>query len=71
MAQDLLSFAANQGYTRYPMIDNVIQPEVSDPVGTKLLNAAFSGAMSVQDALNSLKQNLMALPADRRGSEYK
>ena len=71
MAKDLLAYAATKGYTRYPMIDNVIQPEVSDPVGTKLLNAAFSGAMSVQDALNSLKQALMALPADRRGSEYK
>jgi ABC-type glycerol-3-phosphate transport system substrate-binding protein len=70
MAKDLLAFAADKGYTRYPMIDNVIQPEVSDPVGTKLLNAAFSGAMSVQDALNSLKQALMALPADRRGSTY-
>ncbi len=70
MAQDLLAFAATKGYTRYPMIDNVIQPEVSDPVGTKLLNALFSGAMSVQDALNSLKSALMALPADRRGSTY-
>ena len=30
MAKDLLALAADQGFTRYPMIDNVIQPEVSD-----------------------------------------
>ncbi|HEX8940719.1 MAG TPA: extracellular solute-binding protein [Candidatus Limnocylindrales bacterium] len=71
MAKDLLSFAADKGYTRYPMIDNVIQPEVSDPVGTKILNAAFAGTMTVEAALTNLKQALEQLPADRRGSEYK
>ncbi len=71
MAQELLSYAATKGYTRYPMIDNVIQPEVSDPVGTKILNAMFAGSMSVQDALNNLQQALMQLPPDRRSTEYK
>jgi ABC-type glycerol-3-phosphate transport system substrate-binding protein len=71
MAKDLLAYAADKGYTRYPMIDNVIQPEVSDPVGTKIINAMFAGSMSLQDGLNNLKQALMQLPADRRGSEYK
>jgi raffinose/stachyose/melibiose transport system substrate-binding protein len=70
MAKDLLAFAADEGYTRYPMIDNVMQPEVSD-AGTKVLNAAFGGAMSVDEALTNLKQTLEALPADRRGQEYK
>jgi raffinose/stachyose/melibiose transport system substrate-binding protein len=41
MAKNLLDYAANQGYTRYPMIDNVMQPEVTD-VATKLLNAALA-----------------------------
>lgn len=70
MAKDLLAFAADQGYVRYPMIDNVMQPEVGD-AGTRVLNAAFGGAMSVDDALTNLKQTLEALPADRRGQEYK
>ncbi|MGC8635240.1 MAG: ABC transporter substrate-binding protein [Candidatus Limnocylindrales bacterium] len=71
MAQDLLAYAAKDGYTRYPMLDNVIQPEVADPVGTKIINAMFAGAMSVQGGLNSLQQALMQLPADRRGTTYK
>ncbi len=65
MAKDLLDYAANQGYTRYPMIDNVIQPEVSD-VGTKVLNAAFGGAQSMNSALTSMKQALDQLPADQK-----
>ena len=71
MAHDLLAYAATKGYTRYPMLDNVIQPEVSDPVGTKIINAMFAGTMSVQAGLNNLQQALMQLPADRRGTEYK
>jgi ABC-type glycerol-3-phosphate transport system substrate-binding protein len=65
MAKDLLDYAANQGYTRYPMIDNVIQPEVSD-TGTKVLNAAFGGAQSVDSALTSMQQTLEGLPADQK-----
>lgn len=70
MAQDLLAFAATNGYTRYPMIDNVIQPEVGD-AGTKVLNAAFGGSMSVDEALQTMARTLQALPADRRSSQYK
>jgi ABC-type glycerol-3-phosphate transport system substrate-binding protein len=65
MAQDLLAYATDQGFTRYPMIDNVIQPEVSD-VGTKVLNAAFGGSQSVADALKSMAQTLEGLPADSK-----
>jgi raffinose/stachyose/melibiose transport system substrate-binding protein len=65
MAKNLLDFAANQGFTRYPMIDNVIQPEVSD-VGTKVLNAAFGGAQSMSDALKNMQQALDQLPADQK-----
>ncbi len=70
MAKDLLAYAADKGFTRYPMIDNVIQPEVSD-AGTKVLNAAFGGAMSVDEALKNMQDTLMQLPADRRGDTYK
>jgi len=65
MAQDLLAYATDEGFTRYPMIDNVIQPEVSD-VGTKVLNAAFGGSQSVADALKSMAQTLEGLPADSK-----
>jgi raffinose/stachyose/melibiose transport system substrate-binding protein len=70
MAKDLLSYAADKGFTRYPMIDNVIQPEVSD-AGNQVLNAAFAGSMTVDAALKTMQDTLMALPADRRSDTYK
>lgn len=70
MAIDMLDYAANQGFTRYPMIDNVMQPEVVD-VATRVLNAILAGTMSPQDAAQKMQDALMALPADRRGDTYK
>jgi raffinose/stachyose/melibiose transport system substrate-binding protein len=69
LANAMLDYAANQGYTRYPMIDNVIQPEVQD-VATKLLNGVFNGTTSAQDATKAMADALNALPADRRGDTY-
>ena len=65
----MLDYAANQGFTRYPMIDNVMQPEVTD-VATKLLDAVLAGTMTPQDAAQKIQDALMALPADRRGDTY-
>ena len=69
LANAMLDFAANQGYTRYPMIDNVFQPEVQD-VATKVLNAVLAGTTSPADAAKSMTDALNALPADRRGNTY-
>ena len=69
LANQMLDYAANQGYTRYPMIDNVIQPEVQD-VATKVLNAVLAGTMSPQDATKAMSDALNQLPPDRRGSTY-
>jgi raffinose/stachyose/melibiose transport system substrate-binding protein len=69
LANAMLDYAANQGYTRYPMIDNVIQPEVQS-VATKLLNGVFNGTTSAQDATKAMSDALNALPADRRGATY-
>jgi ABC-type glycerol-3-phosphate transport system substrate-binding protein len=69
MAIALLDYAASQGYARYPMIDNVMQPEVVD-VATRMLNAILAGTMSPQDAAQKMQDALMALPADRRGDTY-
>jgi raffinose/stachyose/melibiose transport system substrate-binding protein len=67
VAQTLLGYAANQGYTRYPMIDNVIQPEVVD-TASKVLVATFAGTMSTQAALQKMQDTLTGLPADRRSA---
>jgi raffinose/stachyose/melibiose transport system substrate-binding protein len=69
LANDMLDFAAKQGYTRYPMIDNVIQPEVQD-VATRVLNAILAGTMSPADATKQMADALNQLPADRRGDTY-
>ncbi len=69
MATDLLDYGLNQGYTRYPMIDNVMQPEVVD-VATKVLNAILAGTMTPQDAAQKMQDALNSLPADRRGDTY-
>jgi raffinose/stachyose/melibiose transport system substrate-binding protein len=69
LALGMLDFGANQGFTRYPMIDNVIQPEVTD-VATKVLDAVLAGTMSAQDATKKIQDALMQLPAERRGNTY-
>ena len=66
----LLDFAAKQGFAAYPMLDNVIQPEVVT-TAQKQLVAAFGGNISVNEALKSMKSTLDGLPADRKGSSYK
>jgi raffinose/stachyose/melibiose transport system substrate-binding protein len=69
LAIAMLDFGANQGFTRYPMIDNVTQPEVQD-VATKVLTAVLAGTISPQDATKKIQDALMQLPAARRGATY-
>jgi raffinose/stachyose/melibiose transport system substrate-binding protein len=70
VANAMLDFAAKQGHTAYPMLDNVIQPEVVT-TAQKQLVAAFGGNISVTAALKSMKSTLDGLPADRKGPSYK
>jgi raffinose/stachyose/melibiose transport system substrate-binding protein len=70
LSREMLAFAAKQGMTPYPMLDNVVQPEVVT-AGQKQLDAAFGGNISASSALKSLKATLDQLPADRKGSIYK
>jgi raffinose/stachyose/melibiose transport system substrate-binding protein len=66
----MLDFSAKDGFTAYPMLDNVIQPEVVD-VASKELVAAFGGDTSVSSALGSMKSKLDSLPSDEKASSYK
>ncbi len=68
--QQMLDFAAKQGFTPYPMIDNVIQPNVVD-AGSQVLDAAFAGQTSVSAALKKMQDTWKQLPADQRSSTYK
>ena len=66
----MLDFAAKQGFTPYPMLDNVIQPEVVTPRARRCV-AAFGGTSSVNSALGSMKSALDQLPSSRKGPSYK
>ena len=70
VSNQMLDFAAKQGFAAYPMLDNVIQPEVVT-TAQKQLVAAFGGNISVTEALKSMKSTLDGLPADRKGSSYR
>jgi raffinose/stachyose/melibiose transport system substrate-binding protein len=65
----MLAFVSKQGLTPYPMLDNVVQPEVVT-TGMKQLDAALGGDISSLAALKSLKATLDQLPASRKGPIY-
>ena len=65
----MLDFAAKQGFTRYPMLDNVTQGNVVN-TGNKFLPSVLAGKISVADALNQMNSTWQQLPASQRGSSY-
>jgi ABC-type glycerol-3-phosphate transport system substrate-binding protein len=68
--QQMLEFAAKQGFTRYPMLDNVVQGDVVD-AGNKLLPSILAGKTSPGDGLTQLLEAWKQLPADARGTTYR
>lgn len=67
--QQMLGFAADQGFARYPMLDNVVQGDVVD-VGNKMLPSILDGGTSPTDGLNQMADAWSALPEDARGASY-
>ena len=51
--------------TVYPMLDNMVQPEVVD-VGNKTLPSVLSGQTTPEKALGQMQKALNALPDARR-----
>ena len=68
--QAMLEFATRGGYTRYPMLDNVIQPDVAD-VGSKVLPPVLGGGTLPETALGQMSDALNKLPVEQRGATYK
>jgi raffinose/stachyose/melibiose transport system substrate-binding protein len=56
---------SDQGFSKYPMIDNVIQPSVVD-TGSSTLNAAFAQQMTVTAALQKMQDTWNNLPAAQK-----
>ena len=65
--QQMLDFAAKQGFTRYPMLDNVLQGDVVD-AGNKILPAILGGKTSVADGLKQMNQVWNNLAPAKRGN---
>jgi raffinose/stachyose/melibiose transport system substrate-binding protein len=63
--QQMLDFAAKQGYTQYPMLDNIVQGDVVD-AGSKLLPSILAGTVSTSSGLSQLEQAWQSLPASQK-----
>jgi raffinose/stachyose/melibiose transport system substrate-binding protein len=67
--QQMLNFVSQDHLTPYPMLDNVVQPNVVT-TGSKVLPPVLNGSMSPSAALQNMQTTLGQLPADQRGTSY-
>jgi ABC-type glycerol-3-phosphate transport system substrate-binding protein len=67
--QQMLNFVSQDHMTAYPMLDNVVQPNVVT-TGNKVLPSVLNGTMSPSAALQNMQTTLGQLPADQRGTSY-
>ena len=67
--QEMLNFVSKDHMTAYPMLDNVVQPNVVN-TGSKELPSVLNGTISPSSALSSLQGTLGQLPSDQRGTSY-
>ena len=67
--QEMLNFVSQDHMTAYPMLDNVVQPNVVS-TGSKFLPSVLNGSISAKQALQNLQTTWTQLPADSRGSSY-
>jgi raffinose/stachyose/melibiose transport system substrate-binding protein len=67
--QQMLDFTAKQGFTAYPMLDNVVQGDVVD-AGNKLLPPILAGKTSADSGLGQMNTAWEQLSPDQRGADY-
>jgi len=65
----MLNFVSQDHMTAYPMLDNVVQPNVVT-TGSKVLPSVLNGTMSPSAALQNMQTTLGQLPTDQRGTSY-
>lgn len=68
VSQKMLSFAA-AGMTKYPMLDNVTQPNVVN-AGSKVMPELLDGQISPASAASQIEQAWKQLPAGQRGATW-
>ena len=67
--QEMLNFVSQDHMTVYPMLDNVVQPNVVN-TGSKELPSVLNGSISPKSALGSLQTTFGQLPSSQRGTSY-
>jgi raffinose/stachyose/melibiose transport system substrate-binding protein len=67
--QEMLNFVSQDHMTVYPMLDNVVQPNVVN-TGSKELPSVLNGSISPKSALSSLQTTFGQLPSGQRGTSY-
>jgi ABC-type glycerol-3-phosphate transport system substrate-binding protein len=67
--QEMLNFVSQNHMAVYPMLDNVVQPNVVS-TGSKFLPSVLNGSISAKQALQNLQATLTQLPAGNRGPSY-
>ncbi len=67
--QQMLNFVSADHLTVYPMLDNVVQPDVVN-TGSKVLPSVLNGSISPTSALSSMQTTFGQLPTTQRGTSY-
>ena len=67
--QQMLNFVSQDHMTAYPMLDNVVQPEVVT-TGSKVLPSVLNGSMTPSAALQNMQTTFGQLPTTSRGTSY-
>jgi ABC-type glycerol-3-phosphate transport system substrate-binding protein len=67
--QQMLNFVSQDHMTAYPMLDNVVQPEVVT-TGSKVLPSVLNGSMTPSAALQNMQTTFGQLPPTSRGTSY-
>jgi raffinose/stachyose/melibiose transport system substrate-binding protein len=69
VAQQMLAFAAKDGFIKYPMLDNVTAPNVVS-AGSKVMPELLDGQISPKQAASKIEQAWKQLPPQERGSTW-
>ena len=67
--QQMLNFVSQDHMTAYPMLDNVVQPNVVN-TGSKELPSVLNGSITPKSALGSMQTSFGQLPSSQRGTSY-
>ncbi|MGC8628289.1 MAG: ABC transporter substrate-binding protein [Acidimicrobiales bacterium] len=69
VSQQMLDFAAKSHFVKYPMLDNVVQPDVVT-AGSKVLPQVLAGQVTPLGGAKEIEQAWQQLPASERGATW-